>query len=385
MKKTAIFLLISLLAFATLTGCGNNENTTDAPSSTPTIAPSPTDEPTSTPEPSPTDAPTATPEPSPTDTPTTEGSTEALPTETPTPIPTEPPHEHNYTEIEGSEIAATCTTDGKKADKVCECGEKIEGEVVKATGHTYGEYKSDSNATYDADGTKTAECSVCGEKDTVTDAGSKLERPKEPNLYGMTFEDWSSDKTFYVMENTDIYFEPSLQSPVVGHLSINDEVKIISWASNGSEIYPPYDGTEKPTDISWKYINYNGQTGYVPYDYVWKVKRDTSITLNPLHANYPTVGGGGSGLFYPYEKEWRYVYGCNSRKTIYLHPQLSSVNIYDGIEQNVIATITDSNIKFETTGNAYATYRDDVGSYYIYEIYYNGQIAYIDSLNAIRE
>ncbi len=349
-------------------------------------------------------------------------SGEPAPTETPIPVPTEPPHTHTYTEtitkeptctaegtktfacdcgdsytepigvtehdyavLEGSAVAATCTADGKKADMVCECGDTVEGEVVKATGHTYGEYVSNGDATYDADGTKTAECSVCGEKDTVTDADSKLERPKEPNLYGMTFEDWGSDKTFYIMENTNLYFEPSLQSPVVGHLSINDEVKIISWASNASEIYPPYDGTEKPTDISWKYINYNGQTGYVPYDYTWKTKRDTSITLNPLYANYPTVGGGGSGLFYPYEKEWRYVYGCNSRKTIYLHPQLSSVNIYDGIGLNVIATITDSSIKFETTGNAYATSRDDVGSYYIYEIYYNGGIAYMDSLKAIRE
>ena len=79
------------------------------------------------------------------------------------------------------------------------------------------------------------------------------------------------------------------------------------------------------------------------------------------------------------------MYGCNSRKTIYLHPQLSSVDIYDGIGLNVIATITDSSIKFEPTGNAYATYRDDVGSYYIYEIYYNGGIAYMDSLKAMRE
>lgn len=118
---------------------------------------------------------------------------------------------------------------------------------------------------------------------------------------------------------------------------------------------------------------------------MWKAKRDTSITLNPLYANYPTVGGGGSGLFYPYEEEWRYVYGCNSRKTIYLNPHCTSVDIYDGINLNVIATITDSSIKFEPTGNAYATYRDDVGSYYIYEIYYNGGIAYMDSLKAMRE
>lgn len=205
MKKTAIFLLISLLAFATLTGCGNNENTTDAPSSTPTVEPSPTDEP------------------------TTEGSIEALPTETstptetpvstetPTPIPTEPPHEHNYTEVEGSEVAATCTTDGKKADKVCECGDKVEGEVVKAighnyesvassakkptceadgkkadevctlcgdtingeaisaTGHSYGNYVYNNDATVEKNGTETAKCSTCGKTKTRTKEGTKLE------------------------------------------------------------------------------------------------------------------------------------------------------------------------------------------------------------------
>ena len=355
-KKTLLILMaVITLSLSMLVGCGNQQET----NSTPTEALTSTEAPT----PTPTEAPTST------------------PTETPTPTPTEPPHEHAYTESVTKE--ATCTEAGEKTF-TCDCGDTYT-EQIEATGHAYGEYKSDGNATYDADGTKTAECSVCGEKDTVTDAGSKLERPKEPNLYGMTFENCSSNKTFYIMENTNLYFEPSLQSVIIGHLSINDEVKRISWANNASEIYPPYNGTEKPTDINWTYINYNGQTGYVPYAYVWKTKRDTSITLNPLHANYPTVGGGGSGLFYPYEKEWRYVYGCNSRKTIYLHPQLSSVNIYDGIKQNVIATITDSSIKFETTGNAYATYRDDVGSYYIYEIYYNGTIAYIDSLNAMRE
>jgi len=351
-------------------------------------------------------------------------SGEPAPTETPTPIPTEPLHTHTYTEtitkeptctaegtktfacgcgdsytepigvtehdyaaLEGSAVDATCTDDGKKADMVCECGDTVEGEVVKAIGHTYGDYTSNGDATYDADGTKTAECSVCGEKDTVTDTGSKLERPKEPNMYGLVFEDWTPKVPQYCMENTDVYFEPSFQGPVIGHLNINDVVKITGNSTNyeATYKYPPYNKTESPMDIMWKRINYNGQTGYIPYEYTWKAKRDTSITLNPLYANYPTVGGGGSGLFYPYEKEWRYVYGCNSRKTIYLHPQLSSVNIYDGIGLNVIATITDSSIKFETTGNAYATSRDDVGSYYIYEIYYNGGIAYMDSLKAIRE
>lgn len=225
MKKTAIFLLISLLAFATLTGCGNNENTTDAPSST--------------------------------DEPTTEGSIEALPTETPTPIPTEPPHEHNYTEVEGSEVAATCTTDGKKVDKVCECGDTVEGEVVKATGHAYGEYKSDGNATYDADGTKTAECSVCGEKDTVTDAGSKLERPK------YTYTDMN--KTMYAKSSVNVRDLPSTDGNKLGGLSSGQTVTV----------------TGKCNETGWYRIEYNGSTGYVSNSYLTDTKPEAPKPEQP--------------------------------------------------------------------------------------------------------
>ena len=40
--------------------------------------------------------------------------------------------------------------------------------------HDWGEYVSNQDATCKADGTKTAECDICGKKDTVTDTGSKL-------------------------------------------------------------------------------------------------------------------------------------------------------------------------------------------------------------------
>ena len=299
-------------------------------------------------------------------------------------------HEHAYTESITKE--ATCTEAGEKTF-TCECGDTYT-EQIEATGHNFAEYVSNNDSTYMADGTETATC-VCGLTDTRTASGTKLELPAEPNLYGMEFEEYTPKVPHYCMEDTDVYFEPSFQGPVIGHLNINDEVKITGNSNNYAELgndhlaaiyyYPPYSATDAPMDIYWKRIDYNGQTGYIPYEYTWKAKRDTSITLNPLYANYPTIGGGGSGLFYPYEKEWRYVYGCNSRKTIYLNPHCTSVDIYDGIGLNVIATITDSSIKFETTGNAYATYRDDVMSYYIYEIYYDGEIAYIDSLNAMRE
>ena len=44
--------------------------------------------------------------------------------------------------------------------------------------HTFGEYVSNNDATTEADGTKTRECSVCGYKDTVIDEGSKIIVPE---------------------------------------------------------------------------------------------------------------------------------------------------------------------------------------------------------------
>jgi len=52
------------------------------------------------------------------------------------------------------------------------CGHK--DEVIDKAAHSFGEYVSNNDATTEADGTKTRECSVCGHKDTVTDEGSKI-------------------------------------------------------------------------------------------------------------------------------------------------------------------------------------------------------------------
>ena len=51
-------------------------------------------------------------------------------------------------------------------------------EVSEKAAHSFGEYVSNNDATTEADGTKTRECSVCGYKDTVTDEGSKIIVPK---------------------------------------------------------------------------------------------------------------------------------------------------------------------------------------------------------------
>ena len=51
--------------------------------------------------------------------------------------------------------------------------------VCDVLGHDWGEWVSDNNATYDADGTKTRKCINCGESETVTDVGTKKTKPAD--------------------------------------------------------------------------------------------------------------------------------------------------------------------------------------------------------------
>ena len=92
------------------------------------------------------------------------------PTVEPTAEPTEAPHEHVYTETITTEAA--CETDGLK-NFACECGDNYT-ELITATGHDFGEYIYNEDATYENDGTMTATCNVCGATDTQTAFGSML-------------------------------------------------------------------------------------------------------------------------------------------------------------------------------------------------------------------
>ena len=56
----------------------------------------------------------------------------------------------------------------------CEHTSEVSGKAE----HSFGDYVSNNDATTEADGTKTRECSVCGYKDTVTDEGSKIIVPE---------------------------------------------------------------------------------------------------------------------------------------------------------------------------------------------------------------
>ncbi len=107
---------------------------------------------------------------------TTEAPTEKAtekPTEAPTQKPTEKvtqAHTHSYTATVTKQ--PTCTAEGVKTFK-CSCGDSYT-EAIPATGHSFGAYTYNGDATEAADGTETAACTICGTKDTRTAAGTKI-------------------------------------------------------------------------------------------------------------------------------------------------------------------------------------------------------------------
>lgn len=74
-----------------------------------------------------------------------------------------------------------CENAGEKAVTCTACGE-ASVEIIPATGHHYGEYVSNGDATCRKDGTKTAVCDNCGEKDTIADPGSVTDHRYEDGL-----------------------------------------------------------------------------------------------------------------------------------------------------------------------------------------------------------
>lgn len=91
-------------------------------------------------------------------------------------------HTHKFTaEIAAEKYLATAATCTEKAKYYysCSCGEKGTQTFTygAALGHSFTNYVSDNNATYEKDGTKTAHCNRegCTATNTIPDEGSKLE------------------------------------------------------------------------------------------------------------------------------------------------------------------------------------------------------------------
>ena len=71
---------------------------------------------------------------------------------------------HDYKDVAGSAVAATCTKDGKEADKKCtRCDAHIDGKTIEATGHKAKVIPAVEPTCTESGRTAGKKCSVCGE------------------------------------------------------------------------------------------------------------------------------------------------------------------------------------------------------------------------------
>lgn len=69
------------------------------------------------------------------------------------------PKGHDYQEVKNTAVAATCTEPGKEADQKCSrCDAVIDGTVIPALGHDWGEWTVTRQATETAEGVETRVC-----------------------------------------------------------------------------------------------------------------------------------------------------------------------------------------------------------------------------------
>ena len=73
-------------------------------------------------------------------------------------------HEHTWRRSDSKSVKATCTKKGKIV-YVCSCG-KTKTESVPATGHSWGKWKTTTEATCDHAGEQVRKCGKCGQKET---------------------------------------------------------------------------------------------------------------------------------------------------------------------------------------------------------------------------
>lgn len=95
------------------------------------------------------------------------------------------PHTHAF---DVKVVNPTCTEAGYTYS-VCECGHSVKSDKVAALGHDFGEYVSDNNATCTEDGTKTASCTRCDEKDVITEEGTAKGHNFVESIVGPTTEE----------------------------------------------------------------------------------------------------------------------------------------------------------------------------------------------------
>ena len=104
--------------------------------------------------------------------------------------------EHSYT---SEVVEPTCTSYGYTHHTCDMCLQEFNDSYVDMLEHTYTNYVSDNNATYEADGTKTAKCDNCDSTDTVVDEGTQL---KQITITSSVYK--TDDQYIYIPLGTNI-------------------------------------------------------------------------------------------------------------------------------------------------------------------------------------
>ena len=221
--------------------------------------------------------------------------------------------------------AASCTEKGEERRDCSRC-DVFETRETEALGHHWGEWISNGDATVDKDGTKTRTCSACGEKETVTDVGSKL-----PEVITNPFVDVQEGRYYYdavlwaVAENVTNGKEETHFMP--NDICTRSEVVTFLWRAAGC---PAPKSEENPfVDISENRFYYEAvlwaaeagitkgvdQTHFAPDQ---TVSRGEFVTFLWRYQGEPAVSGSNpfadvaSNRFYSEAVLWAYQNGVTN-------------------------------------------------------------------------
>lgn len=118
--------------------------------------------------------------------------------------------------------APTCTENGYTYGFRCSMCKTVltKPTAVYATGHKFGEYISDNNASCEGDGTKTSTCSNCGETKTITDEGTR----KVHKVYSAEGKEPTCEEVgYYPYEKcNNCTYSTYIEIPALGHIPVAD-------------------------------------------------------------------------------------------------------------------------------------------------------------------